>query len=79
MPSSLFEKRERLVVAAALEVVRELRIDRRRKLALQLDDPLGNGAQLFQMRCGVAGIKFAIGDDGTPFAQGSRERLMGRG
>ena len=65
-----FEKVERLVVAAALEIVRELRLRRGWQPTLKRGDFLGRSAQFFQMKRGIAREKCAVRDDRNPFAQG---------
>ena len=60
---------ERLVVAATLEVMRELRVDRGRQFFLQGGDFLGSGAQFFEMCGGIARVERTIRDDGKAFAK----------
>ncbi len=77
--SAGFEEREGLVVAGAVEIVREPRVDRRREQALKFGNLLGNRAETIQMAGRVAGIPFAIGDHGDSFAQGVSEGLLDGG
>ncbi len=77
--SALFQKRERFVVAAPLEVVGELRIDGRRELVLKPRDLFGNGAEPLQMSGGVAGVKLSIRDDGEPHSQRGGKSLLRSG
>ena len=71
-----FEKGEGLVVTAAVEIVREVRIDWGGKLALEDGDLLGNRAQPLEMPRGITRVPFPIGNHGKPFAQGGSEGLL---
>ena len=64
-----FEKSERLVVAATVEVMREMRIDGQGELRLERRDSPGGGAEFFQMRSGIARVEIAVGDDGDALAE----------
>src|SRR5689334_2177557 len=77
-PLQSLQKRQRLVVAASLEVVRQLRVDRRRQLMLQRSDAFRYGLQLFEVQRGVAAIQLAISDHGQTLAQRGGEGLIGR-
>src|SRR5262249_32688825 len=78
IPLQPFQKRERLVVATALEVVGELGIDWRRQLRLEYGDPLRYALQLLEMQSRVALVELAVGDNGEPFAKRGGEGLVGR-
>lgn len=68
-----------LVVATALKVMRELRIDWSRKARLQFRDPFGGGFQPFKVRRRVALIRFTIGNHGESFSQRGGELLKDGG
>ena len=63
------EKGKRLIVAATLEKMRELGVDRWRQPAFQRGDFLRSRAQFFQMQRGIAREKGAVGDDGDALAE----------
>ena len=48
-----------------------------RELSLKLRNARGNGAELFEVRGGIAGVEIPIRDNGEPLAQRGRERLVG--
>jgi hypothetical protein len=59
---AVFQKLERLVVATALEVMRELRINRARQRRVQPVDLFRNGLQARQMFCRIASALFVMND-----------------
>lgn len=69
--------REGLVVTGALQVVGQLRIDRRWELCPQGVDPGGNTPQPLQVRVDVAPARF-IGDEGQTFTQDGGEFVFHR-
>jgi len=74
--SASLEESQGLVVAAALEIVPELRVHRGRELLLERGDLFRNGAQPFKMAGRVPGVPVAIRYDGEPLAQSGDERLL---
>ena len=68
-----FEKGERFLVAATVEIMREMRIDGRGELRLKGGNPLGRSAQFFQMRGWIARIKIAIRDYADPLSESCGE------
>ncbi len=68
-----FHEGEGLVVAAPLQVVRELRIGQGGQLCLECSDLLRSRFQAFQVRCRIAPARLTVGDDGEPFAQSDRQ------
>lgn len=73
--SVFFEKIERFLETAPLEIVGELGIDRRGEAALEIGDLLRKRAKPIKMSRGVAGIKFAVGDDREPFPERGGQSL----
>jgi len=74
-----FQKSERLIVATALQVVSEIRIEIRWELGLKGEDSLGDFLELFQMRSGIAISPGMICDDGFSLAQSFGEQGVGAG
>src|SRR4051812_11155512 len=65
-----FQKRQRLIIAAPLQEMRELRINRLRQLRRHGGDLPGDFLQPRQVGRRIARIKLAIGNDRPPLAQG---------
>jgi hypothetical protein len=76
-PLFFLQKRERFVVAAPLQKVRELRIDRRWELGLELRDSLGDSAEPIQVGRRVTRVEFPIRNDCESFAQSGGQSLVG--
>ena len=74
--SASLEEGECLVVAAAIEIVPELRVDGRWELLLECGDLLGDCTQAIEVTGGVAGIPFTICNDGEPLPKGGDEGLL---
>jgi hypothetical protein len=67
-----FQQLEGFGVAAALEKMAKLGIDRLGQLLFELLDPFGNGSQAFGVPDWIAAA-FFVGDAGETFAQGGGE------
>ena len=72
MPLQLFQEFERFVVAAALKIMRQLRIDWAWQRCLQFVDLFRNSVQPLHMRFCIAPA-FFIGNDGETFSQSLSE------
>jgi hypothetical protein len=68
-----FDQRERFVVTAAFQKVRELRVHGSRERRLERGDALRDLLKTGEMARGVALVEFAVGDHFPPCAKGGGE------
>src|SRR5450432_3663319 len=73
------QPRQRLVEAAALQIMREHRIHRLGQLTLQREDRLGYLPEARELPCAVAVAPGRVANDGQAFAQCAGEFVVDRG